>query len=401
MARSYPIISADTHLQIAAERWTDRIPAQHRQLAPRTVRLEDGTDATVMAEGKPQIFHGGLTGMPFENRTPRLGQFDTAPGVGSPEQRLKEQDMDGVDGEIIYTFPTGTNYYRGIKGKDLDAYRAVIHAWNEFLAEEYCPVNPNRLVAVGLMPDTGADDAIAEMEYCARAGLKAVCLTRYPSAEEIPTPEDDRFWAASLALNMPIASHVCFAGSNSGRPPFPLPEDWKEIAADVDPFSKFSQYSVRGAGNALQMIFNGVFDRFPKLQIYFAETMVGWLPHFLETLDDQYDRHIHWSTKVLGVKKLERPPSEYIHEHFKWGFMHNPVGVKMRHEIGIDQMLWGSDFPHAESNWPESQRSIDEMFADVPEDEAARILGGNAIDYFRIDASKLPSQQRQGAAATA
>jgi predicted TIM-barrel fold metal-dependent hydrolase len=149
------------------------------------------------------------------------------------------------------------------------------------------------------------------------------------------------------------------------------------------------------------MTFDGVFDRFPKLQIYFAETMVGWLPHFLETLDDQYDRHIHWSTKVLGVRKLDRLPSEYIHDHFKWGFMHNPVGVKMRHEIGIDQMLWGSDFPHAESNWPESQKSIDRMFADVPEDEAARILGGNAIEYFRIDASALPSQRRVAAAAKA
>jgi predicted TIM-barrel fold metal-dependent hydrolase len=246
-------------------------------------------------------------------------------------------------------------------------------------------VSPNRLVAVGLMPDTGVDDAIKEMEYCARAGLKGVCLTRYPSTQEVPTPEDDRFWAASLDLNMPIACHVCFAGSNSGRPPFPLPDDWKEIAADVDPFSKFAQYSVRGAGNALQMIFDGVFDRFPDLKIYFAETMVGWLPHFLEILDDQYDRHIHWSARILGVRKLDRVPSEYFREHLLWGFMHNPFGVRVRHDIGIECMMWGSDFPHAESNWPESLKSIDEMFADVPEEEAARMLGGNAIDYFHLD----------------
>jgi predicted TIM-barrel fold metal-dependent hydrolase len=399
MVRGFPIISADSHLQIAAERWTDRVPARYRHLAPHTVRLEDGTDATVMADGKPQIFHGGLTGMPFENRTPRLGQFDVAAGVGSPEQRLREQDVDGVDGEIIYTFPTGTSYYRGIKAKDPDAYRSVIHAWNEFLAEEYCAVDRNRLVGMGLMPDTGVDDAIAEMEYCARAGLKGVCLTRYPSTEEIPTPEDDRFWAASLDLGMPIASHVCFVGSNSGRPPFPLQEDWKEVAADVDPFSKFSQYSVRGAGNALQMIFDGLFDRFPKLQIYFAETMVGWLPHFLETLDDQYDRHIHWSTRILGVRKLDRMPSEYVREHFRWGFMHNPVGVRMRHEIGVDRMMWGSDFPHAESNWPESQKSIDEVFAGVPEDECARMLGGTAIEYFKLDRAAF--ERRAGSAMAA
>src|SRR4030095_14544834 len=96
--------------------------------------------------------------------------------------------------------------------------------------------------------------------------------------------------------------------------------------------------------------------RFPTLRLYFAETMAGWLPHFLETLDDQYDRHIHWSSSLLGVRKLDRRPSEYVREHFSWGFMYNPIGVRLRHEIGVSQMMWGSDFPHAESNWPESQK---------------------------------------------
>ena len=106
---------------------------------------------------------------------------------------------------------------------------------------------------MGLMPDTGVDDAIAEMEYCAR-GIEGVCLPRYLSTEEFRPRKMTAFWAASLDLEMPIAVHVCFAGSQTGRPPFHLQEDWREVAADVDPFSKLTQYSVRGAGNALQMI---------------------------------------------------------------------------------------------------------------------------------------------------
>src|SRR5438309_3135166 len=222
MARNYPIISADSHLQIASERWTPRIPSQYRHLAPRTVRLEDGTDALAVGEGRPRICSGGFTGLPYEKRTLRGGQYDTTPGLGSAEQRLREQDLDGVDAEVLYNFPT-PDTYSAVKEKDVQAFKAVIHAWNEFLAEEYCVVAPNRLIAMGLMPDSGIDDAVAELEYCARAGLKGICLSRYPSGEEFPTPIDDRFWAAALDLNMPATAPMGFAGSLGGHPPFPLP----------------------------------------------------------------------------------------------------------------------------------------------------------------------------------
>jgi len=399
MARSYPVISADAHLQIASERWTGRVPAKYQYLAPRTVRLEDGTDATVVADGRPRICSGGFTGLPYENRTLRLGRFDTTPGLGSAEQRLREQDLDGVAGEVLFNFPT-PDTYRGIKEKDVGAFKAVIHAWNEFLAEEYCPEAPDRLIAMGLMPDSGIEDALAELQYCARMGLKGVCLTRYPSGEEFPTPADDGFWAAALDLDMPLTAHMGFAGSVHGLPPFPLPsEPPRGFPPDSNPYLKFAMYAVRGAGNAVQMIFDGLFDRLPSLRFYFAETMAGWLPHFLETLDDQYDRHIHWSSSLLGIRKLDRRPSEYVREHFSWGFMYNPIGVRLRHEIGVTQMMWGSDFPHAESNWPESQKAIDEMFAGVPEDECARMLGGNAIEYFHLGPAALPARAGSAIAA--
>jgi predicted TIM-barrel fold metal-dependent hydrolase len=383
MAQDYRIISSDSHLQVAAERWTPHVPAKYRDHAPHTVELPDGGHATVVVEGRNQIFHGGLTGRPYENRWPNGGRFDTSPGAGSPEQRLREQDIDGVDGEIMFTYPAGIGYYRGIK--DDAVYKAMIHAWNEWLAEEYCPVAPERLVGMGMLPDTGLQDAVDELEYCARMGLKGVCLNKYPSGEDVPTAEDDRFWAASLDHNMPLAVHVCFAGGHSGSPAFPHKHDPKEVSSGVDAFTKFTMYAVRGAGNALQMIFSGVFDRFPGLRIYFAETQVGWIPNFLEILDDQYDRHIHWAERLLEMKKLDRLPSEYVREHFSWGFMRNAVGVRNRHEIGVERMLWATDFPHAESDWPESQHIIQEIFAGVPEDEKRRMLGGNAVEYFHLD----------------
>ena len=399
MARSYRVISADSHLEPAVERWTPRVPARYRDQAPRRVRLPNGGDATIIEGARPHLFLGGLVGQPYQQRSPVGGRFDIAPGAGSPEQRLQEQDLDGVDAEVLFHTSSSVAAYRGIK--DEAAYKAVIHAYNEFLAEEYCPVAPDRLIGLGMLPDTGVDDAIAEMAYCARMGLKGVCLTRYPSGKELPTAEDDRFWAAALDLAMPLAVHVSFAGSRSGSAPYVYQHDPDEVASGVDVFSKLTKFGVRGGGNAVQMIFDGVFDRFPRLRLYFGETQIGWIPNFLDQLDDQYDRHIHWAERILGMPKLDRMPSEYVREHFWWGFMHNPFGVRARHEIGVTQIMWSTDFPHAETDWPESQRVIEEMFAGVPEEERYRILAGNAIEYFHLAASPPAAPAATAASAAA
>jgi uncharacterized protein len=386
MTQSYRVVSADSHLEPAVERWTPRIPARYRESAPQRVRLPNGGDATIIeGQKKPHVFLGGLVGMPYDERSPIGGRFDTAPGAGSPEQRLHEQDVDGVDAEILFHTSSSVAAYRGIK--DDAAYKAVIHAWNEFLAEEYCAVAPDRLIGLGMLPDTSVDDGIAEMEYCARMGFKGVCLTKYPSGKDVPTPEDDRFWTAALDLDMPLAVHVAFGGGRSSDARYEYQHDPDEVASGVDAFSKFVKYGVRGAGNAVQMVFDGVFDRFPRLRMYFAETQVGWIPNFLDQLDDQYDRVIHWAEPLLGIKKLDRMPSEYIREHFWWGFMRNPFGVRARHEVGIDRMMWSTDFPHAETDWPETQRVIDEMFVGVPDAERHQILAGNVIEYFHLDAA--------------
>ncbi|MCZ6792910.1 MAG: amidohydrolase family protein [Planctomycetota bacterium] len=383
MEHRYPIISADSHLQVAAERWTPHIQAKYRDQAPTTARMPDGTDATVIG-GKPFKFKGGLIGMPYEGRSPVGGQFDSAPGAGSAAQRLREQDQDGVDAEILFTAPEGVSFYKGIK--DTEAFKATIHGWNEFLAEEYCAEAPDRLLGIGILPDTGLQDAIDELEYCARAGLAGVALSQHPSGEDVSRPEDDRFWATALDLNMPLTAHVSFNPRGSTGPArYPYDRDLKQVSSGVDPFSKFNQYAVRGAGNALQMVFGGVFDRFPALRFYFAETQIGWIPHFLDILDEQYDRTMPWAARLTGMKKLDRMPSEYIREYISWGFMRNAFGVRVRHEIGVPNIMWATDFPHAESDWPKSRELIDEVFADVPEDERRQILSGNAIEFFHLD----------------
>jgi predicted TIM-barrel fold metal-dependent hydrolase len=320
------------------------------------------------------------------------GTFEANDGAGPPEQRLREQDLDGVDAEVLFVgVDGGPNFLRrGIK--DDEAYLAVIRAYNDWLAEEYCAVDPDRLIGLGLIPEVDAQSAVAEMEHCARLGLRGVQLNTFPSGTMLPTPEDDIFWAAALDLEMALTVHECFrneAGANPyDGPLFQYPKSPQgEVPSTTlrDPLRKMATgYGYKPAASAMQFIFSGVFDQFPSLQIYFAETQIGWLPMWLQEVDETYARsnRVH---QLYGLPALERLPSEYIKDHFMWGFMKDPFGVRQRHEIGVERVMWETDFPHVGTDWPHSQNTIDKNFVDVPENERHQMLVGNAVKFFHLD----------------
>jgi predicted TIM-barrel fold metal-dependent hydrolase len=387
MARQYRLISADTHLEISPDRWTPRVPRAHRDRAPRLVKLADGGDG-VMSEGTELYVVGlGVAARPYEDHRIHGVTYEGSAGCGTPEQRLAEQDQDGVDAEVMFTSTRNAAAWRAIK--DNDAYRAVVHAWNEFLAEEYCAVDRDRLLAMGQIPVTGVDDAIAELEYCARAGLRGICLAQFPSGKGYPTREDDRFYAAVLDHNMPLTVHVGFI--QTPGPLFTYPR--RPVAASAgpggDPMFAIARFGGGIAQTAIQMVFAGVFDRFPSLRVYFAETMVGWLGYCYEELDDTYRRIRYWAEREFGLEPRPRPPSEDLRAHCLWGFLRDPFGVRHRDEVGVANMMWGSDFPHYVGDWPNSRKLLDEMFAGVPADERARITCGNAVDFFHLKAEPL------------
>ena len=101
--------------------------------------------------------------------------------------------------------------------------------------------------------------------------------------------------------------------------------------------------------------------------------------------DTRYDRHYGWAERLLDVKPLERLPSDYIREHCYWGFQHDKVGVSLRHHMGVDRLIWATDFPHQESDWPESMRIVERNFAGVPDGERYRMVAGNAIEFFHLE----------------
>jgi hypothetical protein len=167
----------------------------------------------------------------------RVG-IDTFPSTASTKALREPEPLSSGSESKIKTASTlkscslrskGTKFWRRIE--DDAAYKAVVHAYNSWLAEEYCAVAPDRLIGVGILPLTcDVADTIEEMEYCAGAGFKTVLLQGFPCGKAYPAEEDDQFWSAALDLNMPVSVHVDLdrTGERAG-PLFKYPEEPPEL----------------------------------------------------------------------------------------------------------------------------------------------------------------------------
>jgi predicted TIM-barrel fold metal-dependent hydrolase len=397
MARDYKLISADSHLEIDTKYWRNRVAEKHRERVPRMVRTELGGDRW-MVEGQyttevPLDLYAGKGVQSDNDRWTPFGQrYEDTPGTGTAQQRIREQDQDGLDAEVLFQ-SSASRWWRNIK--DDDAYKAVIAGYNAWLAEEYCAVDPDRLIGVGALPMSNVADAVAEMEHCKKLGLKSVALRAFPSNKGWPTPEDDRFWAASLDLEMPVSIHVELdrTGERNG-PMLIYPKEPPELRRDsaraqaADFARQVARFYQLGGLNAMQMVLDGLFDRFPDLKVYFAETQAGWIPSFLEVADMRYERHYRWAQELFGWEPLKHGlPSEYVKRHIYWGIVHDRVGVEMRHHVGVDRIMWSTDFPHQESEWPRSRAVLEKMMRGVPEPERRLMETGNCIEFYRLNAN--------------
>ena len=380
---SYRFISGDTHLEVPAQRWTCRVPEEFRDRAPRTVRLANGADGFLI-EGQPVRENAfDLYGGKGREAWGPFGQtYESTPGTASAKDRLKCLDLDGMDAEVLFPpVVTGPRAWRNVQ--DDDAYLALVRAYNEFVAEEYAAEAPERLLAIGVIPISSVADAIVEMDHCALLGLKGVMLSAFPSGRGYPTPEDDAFWAEALKIRMPLTIHIDLDRSGPRSGPLMVYEKQAGVADIAGQVARFAQ---RGALNAVQLILAGVFDRFPDLRILMAENQIGWVPTFMTVADERYDRHLYWAQHLLGFQALPNGhPSDYVRRHLLWGFQRDPAGVELRHWMGVENLVWGSDFPHQESEFPHSLGVIEQNFRNVPESERHAMVCGNIATFLGLE----------------
>lgn len=366
---TYRLISADGHLNEPRDVWTSRVASKYVDSVPKVESLEQG-DAWVMPGLDYAIpFGWGATaGRHPSNLLQWCRYEDINPGSYDPKARVEEMAEDGVDAELLF----GSNYPSAYVSNcaDEDLHHEMVRAYNDFMSE-FCSFAPERLGGTALIPNRGVDGAVKEIErVSALPGFVAFLLKRYPSGGLSITPEDDPVWEAIEASGMPVTIHVGLAS----QPPAPT-----QSAQSLPGTGHFYDAPTR----MLQFIFSGVLDRFPKLRVPFIEIDCGWIPYFENQADDNYMRHVRAS---LRGRELDRLPSEYMHEFFPAAFITDPLAVELRHRIGVDRMLWSSDYPHITSDWPYSWKSIASAFSGVCDDERHAILAGNAERLFRFGA---------------
>jgi predicted TIM-barrel fold metal-dependent hydrolase len=138
------------------------------------------------------------------------------------------------------------------------------------------------------------------------------------------------------------------------------------------------------------MIMSGVFDRLPDLRVFFAETRLGWVPFWMEEADYWYERHRHWAERLLNVKPLCQRPSDYVRQHILFSVQHvERVAIELRHHLGVEHVMFATDFPHIECDWPNTRPFAERLFAGVPGDEAFKIAAGNVLRYFRLEGTPM------------
>jgi predicted TIM-barrel fold metal-dependent hydrolase len=386
--RKYEVVSTDSHLEVPPYMWEPYVDADFREFVPKVVKLPTGGDAWLMP-GKSQPVPLGLNfsaGRGFENLKPSGISYDEdLVGAGDATQRLAEMDQDGVDAELLFPAVSGqrTLDAAAIPG---EAYVALARGYNDWLSQEYTAADRDRLWGLAILPCSTVDDAIAELERVAgMPGIRGVVLHQWPNGKPHPVPdEDDRFWKRAVELNVPLTAHVILGGGLEAET-----KAMAEAAAsgvsllNFAPMTRMLSKTAAHGAPVIQFIQSGTLDRFPELQIFFAETQIGWIPEFKEDADENWRRHRYWS----GADEWAHEPSWYIDHHFHWGFQIDRFGVKVRHDIGIDNIQWSTDFPHVQCDWPNSRQIIEDQFADVPEDERRKILCDNALNYFHITSS--------------
>jgi predicted TIM-barrel fold metal-dependent hydrolase len=244
---------------------------------------------------------------------------------------------------------------------------AGMRAYNDFITDfaNHCR---ERLGAIWQMPGTNTQDAVEMLREAKKAGAVGVGLATWPSGENLLSEADDPFWAEAEALEMPVHVHIGLV---------PAKQPTQKVAAKkggapqlVMLASTMSRMPVLIA----DMIFNKVFNRYPGLTMVGGEVGAGWVPYLLQEMDDRYKRNRFW----CEVDLEGRLPSELYRQNWKVGFIQDRYGVQNCDAVGIETMMWASDFPHHINDFPYSRNVINEMAHGLDEGKRRKIFCENA-----------------------
>ncbi len=368
------VVSVDDHVIEHEHVWTDRMPARYADAAPQVVEGEGGRQMWRFEDRLlPTIGLNAVAGKDPRDFGVEPVRFDEMrAGCYDPVARVEDMDVDGVHAQMCFpSFPgfAGSTF---LGASDRDLAGECVRAWNDFILDEWCAAAPGRFVPMVILPLWDVDASVAEIERVAGKGAKAISFTESPHGIGLPSYHSGH-WDPMLAAAQDTALPLCLHFGSGGVPTF-APD--APFAVPIALFATNAQFAT------VDLLLSPVFHKFPRLRVALSEGGIGWMPYVLERVDYVWERH-RWYT---GVNTDVRP-SELFAGHIFGCFIEDAAGLAMRDLIGTGSIMFESDYPHSDSNFPASREKLAGALTNVPDDDARRIAEDNARELFRFPRS--------------
>jgi predicted TIM-barrel fold metal-dependent hydrolase len=371
----YKVISADNHIIEAPHTFTEYLPAEYKDRAPRIVRGADGGDGWSFDGQPPRMTFGlnAVAGRPFEQyNASGLTLDEILPGNYDGAAHLKDMDADGIDAATIYPMASLWSYVL----EDRPFALAVMRAYNDWLLDEFCAVDRRRLIGLPILPvDDGMDILLAELERVTAKGSKGVFI---PYFSERPYWDRyyDPFWSAAEQAPIAVCIHRTMGGKEPPAAATPMPD-----AAPGVNLAGIVQRFFTGVAPFAQLTFTGLFERHPGLKFVDAEVNAGWLRFWVQMMDQEYERQRHWAHPPLHT-----PPHEFVGRNLFVSVLDDFVGFEdAKHDpLVASAAMFSTDYPHSTTLFPKSQQYIADLTRGLDADRKQAILAGNAVRVFNL-----------------
>ena len=379
--KHYNRISADSHIDmpwLPTDLFTSNASAHLKDRMPHVVDGPDGPHWTSKSGFSYGLVCGvgpaGAKLVPGQNyRVDKMadaGLFSDYHQHGKrrptdPLLRMKDAERDGVDAEVIF----------GILGAatrlgDDEAAHEMFRIYNTWLAD-FCRPYPDRMIGLACLPFNDIDAACAEARRAVKLGLRGLELScswnMAPMYQKVWEP----LWQTVSELDVPLHFHTFPSISPEERERTPK-ESWRAAQ-----FTRVCGFQLNLSQIIAAVIGAAVLERYPKLRISFGESGIGWIPYVLDRMDFEWEDRF----RDLG---LTMKPSDYWKRQCKATFQFDRIGAKLIDELGVETLMWGSDYPHTDGVWPESSRFIAEQFTEVSPELVRKITCENAGKFYGL-----------------
>ena len=379
---SYPIISADDHVDLQflpADIFVSRVPASLRDQVPHVVQTEIG--GRWMYEGKDIGPHGtqkgshnhpgGLKGALERSGSLREGELRPT----TPKLRLEDMARDGVAAQVLYGPVSGMV---GLMSMKPEVLTECFRAYNEWLAE-FCAAAPHQFLGAGILPYHDPQAAANEVYHLSELKLPQAMFMAASAQPGVYESAWEPLWTAAEETGVIIGFHISAGTLRSVRP-----EHHSQNLAATG--TNLALLQLQLDEPVTEVILAGVLERHPGLKIVVAEAGIGWIPFVLQRMEHALDRLLgnreYWEAR--GGFNLSLRPTEYFRRQMWATFQEDKIGIKLLDDIGVDRVMWASDYPHPDGTFPYSQRAIQEQLGHLDETTRRLITSENARKLYNL-----------------